>query len=54
MPKKPVTAAGSPKKMYKSEVESCARKNHIGMYGVQAAELQHDKREKTASGSNGD
>lgn len=25
------------RKKDKSEVESCARKNHIGMYGVQAA-----------------
>lgn len=25
------------RKKYKSEVESCARKNHIGMYGVQTA-----------------
>ena len=22
---------------------SCARKNHTGMYGMQAAELQHDE-----------
>jgi len=25
------------RKKYKSEVEGCARKDHIGMYGVQAA-----------------
>jgi len=26
-----------PKKKVKSEVESCARKNYIGMYGMQTA-----------------
>ena len=33
---------------------SRARKNHIGMYRMLTAELQHDKREKESSGKTGD
>jgi len=54
MPKNWWPSQGRQRKKYKSEVESCARKNHTGMYGMQAAELQHDKREEAASGQNGD
>jgi hypothetical protein len=44
---------GMPAKVKISGGGSRARKNHIGMYRVQTAELQHDKREKEPSGPDG-
>ena len=32
---------------------SCARKDNIGMYRLQATQLQHDKRKEVTSGQNG-
>ena len=32
---------------------SCENENHIGMYGMQAAQLQHDKRKESSSRQNG-
>ena len=36
------------------EVESCARKDYIGMHRVQTAELQHDEGQEKAPRQNGD
>lgn len=37
----------------KVEVESCARKDHIGMYRMSAEKLQYDERQENTSGENG-